>query len=182
MLEIHYNVSLAVFMGHWYLPLFFLLIIHPLRLRQNDRHLADDNFKGISLSWFVPNFTEFLALTKQLYDWFSPSVCLFFSLPVCPAHLLTMFLSTYHHFFVITIDRSDIHAKDKCQRSKAKVNPNFAPIWHLPDRNSNFNCHMATEWCTKLQMVLKRCSIMFQYNLSNFKVTLVKKIDDVDPI
>ena len=42
----------------------------------------------------------FLAATKQLYDWFSPSVCL---------------------SVIITMVRSDVHAKGQGQRSKVKV-------------------------------------------------------------
>ena len=38
----------------------------------------------------------FLAVTKQLYEWFNPSVCLS-CLSVCLSHFLTMFPSSYHH-------------------------------------------------------------------------------------
>ena len=63
----------------------------------------------------------FLAATKQLYEWFSPSVCL----SVCPS--VTPFLLCSHHRIimkfsgVITSDRSDVHAKGQGQRSKVKV-------------------------------------------------------------
>ena len=42
----------------------------------------------------------FLAATKQLYEWFSPSVCLSVHLSVCQSvrhTFLTMFPSWYHH-------------------------------------------------------------------------------------
>ena len=67
----------------------------------------------------------FLAATKQLYEWFSPSVCL----SVCPSVRLsvTPFWLCSHHCIimkfsgVITSDRSDVHAKGQGQRSKFKV-------------------------------------------------------------
>ena len=64
---------------------------------------------------------HFLAATKQLYDWFSPSV----RLSVCPS--VTPFSPCSHHRIimkfsgVITNDKSDVHAKDHGQRSKVKV-------------------------------------------------------------
>ena len=67
----------------------------------------------------------FLAATKQLYEWFSPSVCL----SVCPSVRLsvTPFWLCSHHCIimkfsgVITSDRSDVHAKGQGQKSKVKV-------------------------------------------------------------
>ena len=67
----------------------------------------------------------FLAATKQLYDWFSPSVRLSVCLSVCPS--VTPFSSCFHHRIimkfsgVITNDKSDVHAKGQGQRSKVKV-------------------------------------------------------------
>ena len=66
-------------------------------------------------------YETFLAATKQLYDWFSPSVCL----SVRPS--VTPFSLCFHHRIimkfsgVITNDKSDVHAKDQGQRSKVKV-------------------------------------------------------------
>ena len=51
-------------------------------------------------------------------------------------------------FSVITIDKSDVHAKGEGQRSKVKVTEvktNFAPIWGFLDRNSSLNLQMATK-------------------------------------
>ena len=49
------------------------------------------------------------------------SVCPSVRLSVCHT-FLTMFPSSYHHkIFVITSDRSDVHAKGQGQRSKVKV-------------------------------------------------------------
>ena len=63
----------------------------------------------------------FLAATKQLYDWFSPSV----RPSVRPS--VTPFSPCSHHRIimkfsgVITNDKSDVHAKGQGQRSKVKV-------------------------------------------------------------
>ena len=60
----------------------------------------------------------FLAATKQLYDWFSPSVCLSVCLSVCHP-LFTMFPSSYHH----EIFRSYYQWQKwrPCKRSRSKV-------------------------------------------------------------
>ena len=52
---------------------------------------------------------------------------------------------------------------------------NFDPNWAFPDCNSSLNLPMATKWCTKLEVAQKRCLIVFQGHLSNFKVTQLKK-------
>ena len=37
----------------------------------------------------------------------------------------------------------------------------FDPNWPFPDSNSSLNTPMATKWCTKLEVALKRCPIVF---------------------
>ena len=37
----------------------------------------------------------------------------------------------------------------------------FHPNWAFPDSNSSLNTPMATKWCTKLEVALKRCPIVF---------------------
>ena len=64
-----------------------------------------------------------LAATKQLYEWFSPSVCLSVCPSVCPS-VTPFWLCSHHRIIikgVITNDKSDVHAKDQGQRSKVKV-------------------------------------------------------------
>ena len=51
----------------------------------------------------------------------------------------------------------------------------FDPDWAFPDCNSSLNTLIATTWCTKLEVALKRCLIVFQGHPSNFKVTRLKK-------
>ena len=59
----------------------------------------------------------FLAATKQLYEWLSPSVCLSVTpFSLCSHHRIIIKFSG-----VITNDRSDVHAKGQGQRSKVKV-------------------------------------------------------------
>ena len=61
-----------------------------------------------------------LAATKQLYEWFSLSVCLSVCLSVTPFSLCSYrIIMKFSWFF--TNDRSDVHAKDQDQRSKVKV-------------------------------------------------------------
>ena len=49
------------------------------------------------------------------------------------------------------------------------------PNWAFPDCNSSLNSPMDLKWCTKLNVVKKRCPIVFQGHISNFKVTQDKK-------
>ena len=70
--------------------------------------------------FYLPTL-QFLAATKQLYEWFSPSVRLSVCLSVTP------FWLCYHHRIilkvsgVITKDQGKVHAKGQGQRSKFKV-------------------------------------------------------------
>ena len=114
-----------------------------------------------------------LAATKQLYEWFSPSVrpsvsrsvCLSARLSVFLSYLFIMFLSSYNH----AIFRSYYQWQKRCpcKKSRSEVkgqghrgqNP-FLPI---PDRNSSLNSHMVygdemihTAWCC-----FKRGALLF---------------------
>ena len=74
----------------------------------------------------------FLAATKQLYEWFSPSVRLSVRPSVCLS--VTPFWLCSHHPIimkfsgVITSDKSDVHAKGQGQRSKVKVTEVTTPL------------------------------------------------------
>ena len=64
---------------------------------------------------------QFLAATKQLYDWYFLSVCLSVLLSITP-----FWLCSYHRIImkfseVITTDQGNVHAKGQGQRSKVKV-------------------------------------------------------------
>ena len=75
-------------------------------------HISAEMFAVFSLAWL------FLAATKQLYDWFSPSVRLSVCLSVCHT-FFTMFPSSYHH----EIFRSYYHGQKwcPCKRSRSEV-------------------------------------------------------------
>ena len=51
----------------------------------------------------------------------------------------------------------------------------FDPDRAFPDCNSSLNSSMATKWCTKLEVALKRCPIVFSGHTSYYKVTWLKK-------
>ena len=63
----------------------------------------------------------FLAATKQLYEWSSPSVCLSVRLSVTPFWLCAHHRIIMKFSGVITNDKSDVHTKGQGQRSKVKV-------------------------------------------------------------
>ena len=66
----------------------------------------------------------FLAATKQLYEWFSPSVRPSVRPSVCPS-VTPFWLCSHHRIImkfsgVITSDRTDVHAKGQGQRSRSQ--------------------------------------------------------------
>ena len=87
-------------------------------------------------------------------------------------------LTQIRHFR--TIGRSQLSNPSDlpCSRSSVKFQGHtalkiveFDPNWPFPDCNSSLITPMATKWCTKLEVALKRCPIVFQGHPSNFKVT-----------
>ena len=84
--------------------------------------------QNILRAQIVTSHLVFLAATKQLYEWFSPSVCLSVCsvcLSVCPS-VTPFWLCSHHRIImkfsgVVTNDKSDVHAKGQGQRSKVKV-------------------------------------------------------------
>ena len=80
---------------------------------------------------------NFLAATKQLYEWYFLSVCPSVRLSVCPSvcpsvrpsvrlSVTPFWLCSHHRIImkfsgVITLDQGKVHAKGQGQRSKVKV-------------------------------------------------------------
>ena len=93
-------------------------------------------------------YCMFLAATKQLYEWFSPSVCPSVR-PSVRHTFLTMFPSSYHH----EIFRSYYQWQKwrPCKRSRSEVkgqsHRGHNPILPFPDCNSSLNSHMMMKWC-----------------------------------
>ena len=67
--------------------------------------------------------------------------------------------------------RSSVNFQGRTEQKIADFDPN----WAFPDCNSRLNSLKALKWCTKLNVVKKRCPIVFQGHPSNFKVTQLKK-------
>ena len=76
---------------------------------------------NVRLNMLINISSRFLAATKQLYDWFSPSVCLSVRPSVTPFWLCSHHGIIMKFSGVITNDKSDVHAKGQDQRSKVKV-------------------------------------------------------------
>ena len=86
--------------------------INPLRSRQNGHHFADSILQCIfscdqAAIWLVQSVC--------------PSVCLYVCPSVRPSHLFHHVPIIMKFSGVITMDRSDVHAKGQGQRSKVKV-------------------------------------------------------------
>ena len=82
----------------------------------------------------------FLAATKQLYEWFSPSVCLSTIFRYVPVILSS---SNYQDLLPLTEVIFMQNVEVKGQRHIG--HKMFAPIWAFPDHNSNSNSQMATK-------------------------------------
>ena len=100
---------------------------------------------------YSSHWLMFLAATKQLYEWFSPSVCLSVRLSVRHT-FLTMFPSSYHH----EIFRSYYQWQKwcPCKRSRLEVkgqgHRGHDPTSPFPDCNSSLNSHMMMKSCIRL--------------------------------
>ena len=66
-----------------------------------------------------------------------------------------------------------------CKVTRLWKSSNLTQIWSFPDCNSSLKSPMAAKWCTKLELALKRCPIVFQGHLSNSKVTRLSKLSNL---
>ena len=115
---------------------------------------------------------SFLAATKQLYEWFSPSVCLSVRPSVRPS--VTPFWPCSHHRIimkfstVISNDKSDVHAKGQGRRSKVKVTEvntqlnrfrTVTPVWiHIWWWNDAYSLMMLRRGALLFFKVIRRIS------------------------
>ena len=108
-----------------------------------------------SLMYYIKGALLFLAATKQLYEWLSSSV----RTSVRPSHLFH-YLPIIASSRVITNDRSDVHAKNKGERSKINVTEvktqlnsfrTVTPIW----------IHIWWWKDAQLLMLLRRGALLF---------------------
>ena len=109
--------------------------------------------KGDRLHIFAISFkVSFLAATKQLYEWFSPSVCPSVRLSVCPSvrlsHLfdyVPIILSSWNFQELLPVTKVTSMQKVKVrgQRSRSQRS---RPKFSFPDCNSSLNSHMMMKW------------------------------------
>ena len=98
--------------------------------------------------WLGANL-GFLAATKQLYEWFSPSVRLSFRPSVCPS--VTPFWLCSHHRIIMKFSGVLLPATEVTSMQKGKVkgqgHRGHNPTLPFPDCNSSLNSHMMVKWC-----------------------------------
>ena len=111
-------------------------------------------FQDIAAIVFIVEFYDFAALVfscDQAAIWLVQSVRLSVRLSVtpfspCSHHRIIMKFSG-----VITMVRSDVHAKGQGQRSKVKVTEVNTQLSRCRTLNSSLNSHMAMKSCTQLE-------------------------------
>ena len=73
---------------------------------------------------------------------------------------------------------SSLNSPMATSRSYVKFQGHMA----FPDCNSSLKSPMARKWCTKLEVALKRCPIVFQGHTSICKVTQLKELSNLTQI
>ena len=163
----------------------------PCSIRQLSAVLQDSADSGIRLCKFGsyscklrgapahwPRTTVLLAATKQLYEWFSPSVC--------PSVHPTFWLCSHHRIImnfsvVITNVESDVHAKGQAQMSKVKITEvitqlsrfrTVSPVWiHWWWWNDALS----------LMLLWRGALLFFKVNRQISRSHVTKKIVNFDP-
>ena len=124
---------------------------------QNGGHFVQTSvfylFRRVVSMLSLSHFFIFLAATKMLYEWFSPSVCpsvrLCVRLSVCPSHLfdyVSIIVSSWNfeELLPMTRLRSMQQVKVRGQRSRSHRSQSNLPF---PDSNSSLNSHMMIKLC-----------------------------------
>ena len=97
----------------------------------------------ITANFFSRETMLFLAATKQLYEWFIPSVCLSHLF-----HYVSIIVSPWNFQKLLPWPKVMSMRKVKV----TEVKRNFDPNWVFPDSKSSLNSLMAMKWCTKLEV------------------------------
>ena len=124
----------------------------------------------------------FLAATKQLYEWLSPSVCPSVCLSVTPFSLCSHHRIIMKFSGVITNDRSDVHAKVKVRGQSSRSQrsqPNLAvsgPELQFEFTNDDEMMHKA--WCCsgEVPYCFSRSSVTFQSHTAKKKSSHLTQI------
>ena len=110
-------------MNEMYIRYHMTRLLNEMYLRFQLIGVGTDCYCPHDISYkYAPHWQAyFLAATKQLYEWLSPSICPSVRLSVTPFWLCS------HHRIIMKVPgvinniRSDVHAKGQGQKSKVKV-------------------------------------------------------------
>ena len=95
----------------------------------------------------LQHIAQFLAATKQLYEWFSPSVCPSVRLSVCLSHLfdyVPIIVSSWNFRELLPVTEVTSMQKVKV---KGQGHRGHKPTLPFPDCNSSLNSRMIMKWC-----------------------------------
>ena len=122
----------------------------------------------------------FLAATKQLYEWFSPSVRLSVPPSVTPFSLCSHHRIIMKFSEVVTNDKCDVHAKGQGQRSKVKVTEVMTPLNRFPTVTPVW-IHIWWWNYTYSLMLLRRGALLFFKVIRQISSHTALKIAEFDP-
>ena len=132
---------------------------------------------------FLKHFTNFLVTVGNVTAWDgSPQSCLWLLSPSTNGRhfagdiLKCIFLN--ENVKISILFSLKFVPKGPVDNKSALVQAN----WAFPDCISSLKSPMAKKRCTKLEVALKRCPIVFQGHTSNFKVTRLKKASNLTQI
>ena len=94
-----------------------------------------------------------------------------------PDPMMTYFTDAYMHQMasIISCDQAALWMVQSV-RPSVRVCLSVDQNWAFPGCNSSLNSPMDLKWCIKLDVVQKRCPIVFQSHPSNFEDTQDKKL------
>ena len=136
-------------------------------------HKAWSNIKEVPYC-FPMSFVKFQGHTAQKIadsdpNWAFPNCDFSWNSPTALKWCTTFNVASMRCpiFFMVIHQISRSHGTKKI--------PDFDPNWVFPDCNSSLHSPRGWKWCTELDVVPKRCHIIFRGHPSNFKVTRADK-------